>query len=227
MELAGASLSSTFRRTGPNSTVFAAGGKRFLGEGDGQHREEPDGALPFRFLPLPLPSQTKLLTVSPPLLDLFRAPDLPENRFELLEHLGVLGLPLPSAHHFLADVLQTLLSHVILPLPPPFNFCPAGCSISHIFFPLLSSPRRFCNVCALLAGEGSYGSVHKARDLYTEAIVAVKIIPVTVQEEEGFAEIQREVQLLQVRDTPSSHPPSISSPLPLLPPLHPPFNSAG
>eukprot|EP00193_Tetraselmis_chui_P003626 CAMPEP_0177753396 /NCGR_PEP_ID=MMETSP0491_2-20121128/1440_1 /TAXON_ID=63592 /ORGANISM="Tetraselmis chuii, Strain PLY429" /LENGTH=314 /DNA_ID=CAMNT_0019268683 /DNA_START=121 /DNA_END=1065 /DNA_ORIENTATION=+ len=46
-------------------------------------------------------------------------------------------------------------------------------------------------------GEGSYGSVHKARDLVTGEVVAVKIIPLSAQEEEGFAEIQREVHVLQ------------------------------
>uniref|UniRef100_A0A061RF46 non-specific serine/threonine protein kinase n=2 Tax=Tetraselmis sp. GSL018 TaxID=582737 RepID=A0A061RF46_9CHLO len=46
-------------------------------------------------------------------------------------------------------------------------------------------------------GEGSYGSVHKARDLATGDIVAVKVIPLSSQEEDGFADIQREVQLLQ------------------------------
>jgi len=46
-------------------------------------------------------------------------------------------------------------------------------------------------------GEGSYGSVVKARDLQTDEVVAIKIIPLNAQEEEGFAEIQREVHLLQ------------------------------
>jgi serine/threonine protein kinase len=50
-------------------------------------------------------------------------------------------------------------------------------------------------------GEGSYGSVFKARDRVSEELVAIKIIPVSAQEEEGFAEIQREVILLQVSNT--------------------------
>lgn len=46
-----------------------------------------------------------------------------------------------------------------------------------------------------LAGRGSYGAVHKARILASGDIVAVKIIPVTEQDE--IAAIQKEIAILR------------------------------
>lgn len=45
------------------------------------------------------------------------------------------------------------------------------------------------------AGRGSYGAVHKARILSSGDIVAVKIIPVTEQDE--IASIQKEIAMLR------------------------------
>lgn len=48
-------------------------------------------------------------------------------------------------------------------------------------------------------GKGSYGTVFKAVDKATSEMVAIKIIPLAATEEDGFAEIQREIETLQVR----------------------------
>ncbi len=50
----------------------------------------------------------------------------------------------------------------------------------------------------VLAGRGSYGSVHKARDTETNDIVAVKIIPLGDQDE--MSDIQKEIEMLQACD---------------------------
>lgn len=50
-------------------------------------------------------------------------------------------------------------------------------------------------------GKGSYGTVFKAIDTHTSEVVAVKIISLGASEQSGCAEIQREIQMLQVRVT--------------------------
>lgn len=47
-------------------------------------------------------------------------------------------------------------------------------------------------------GRGSYGSVYKAIDTVTSDVVAVKIIPLSVTEQDGFAEVKKEIEMLQV-----------------------------
>lgn len=59
-------------------------------------------------------------------------------------------------------------------------------------WPLASLPPSLAN---LVAGRGSYGAVHKARILASGDIVAVKIIPVTEQDE--IAAIQKEIAILR------------------------------
>ena len=48
-------------------------------------------------------------------------------------------------------------------------------------------------------GKGSYGAVYKAIELATSEVVAIKVIPLTATEADGFAEIQKEIDTLQVR----------------------------
>ena len=50
-------------------------------------------------------------------------------------------------------------------------------------------------------GRGSYGSVHKARSVDTNDIVAVKIIPLGDQDE--ISDIQKEIEMLQACDHPN------------------------
>jgi serine/threonine protein kinase len=47
-------------------------------------------------------------------------------------------------------------------------------------------------------GKGSYGAVYKAIDTATSEVVAVKVIPVSFTEQEGFAEVRTEIEMLQV-----------------------------
>jgi serine/threonine protein kinase len=48
-------------------------------------------------------------------------------------------------------------------------------------------------------GKGSYGAVYKAIEVATSEVVAVKVIPLAATEADGFAEIQKEIDTLQVR----------------------------
>jgi serine/threonine protein kinase len=48
-------------------------------------------------------------------------------------------------------------------------------------------------------GKGSYGAVYRAVEVATSEVVAVKVIPLNVTESDGFAEIQKEIDTLQVR----------------------------
>jgi serine/threonine protein kinase len=48
-------------------------------------------------------------------------------------------------------------------------------------------------------GKGSYGSVYKAIEVATSEVVAVKVIPLSATEADGFAEIQKEIDTLKVR----------------------------
>jgi serine/threonine-protein kinase 24/25/MST4 len=48
-------------------------------------------------------------------------------------------------------------------------------------------------------GKGSYGAVYRAVEVATSEVVAVKIIPLNATEAEGFVEIQKEIDTLQVR----------------------------
>ena len=50
-------------------------------------------------------------------------------------------------------------------------------------------------------GKGSYGTVFKAVDTHTSEVVAVKIIPLGPNELHGLAEIQQEIEMLQVCET--------------------------
>lgn len=54
-------------------------------------------------------------------------------------------------------------------------------------------------------GKGSYGSVYKAIEVATSEVVAVKIIPLSATEADSFADIQKEIDTLQVRVFPSVH----------------------
>ena len=46
-------------------------------------------------------------------------------------------------------------------------------------------------------GKGSYGAVFKGIELATSEVVAIKVIPLSATEAEGFAEIQKEIDVLQ------------------------------
>ena len=46
-------------------------------------------------------------------------------------------------------------------------------------------------------GKGSFGSVYKARHRPSGTIVAVKVIPLTGEDEEGLEDMRREISLLQ------------------------------
>jgi serine/threonine protein kinase len=48
-------------------------------------------------------------------------------------------------------------------------------------------------------GKGSYGAVYKAIEAATSEVVAVKVIPLSAAEADGFAEIQKEIDTLQAR----------------------------
>ena len=46
-------------------------------------------------------------------------------------------------------------------------------------------------------GKGSYGAVYKARHRPSGTIVAVKVIPLSGEDEEGLEDIRREIAVLQ------------------------------
>lgn len=46
------------------------------------------------------------------------------------------------------------------------------------------------------AGKGAYGTVYKALDKATNSLVAIKVIPLTEQDNEDFATIQKEIAFL-------------------------------
>ena len=46
-------------------------------------------------------------------------------------------------------------------------------------------------------GKGSYGAVYKARHRPSGTVVAVKVIPLTGEDEEGLEDIRREIAVLQ------------------------------
>lgn len=74
---------------------------------------------------------------------------------------------------------------------------PSSTPLTHdASFPCLPQPTNPpLHSVHLLAGRGSYGAVHKARILASGDIVAVKIIPVTEQDE--IAAIQKEIAILR------------------------------
>lgn len=45
--------------------------------------------------------------------------------------------------------------------------------------------------------------MYKAFDTVTSEVVAVKIIPLSVTEQDGFAEVKKEIEMLQVSIIPS------------------------
>lgn len=54
-------------------------------------------------------------------------------------------------------------------------------------------------------GKGSYGAVYKAIEVATSEVVAVKVIPLSAAEADGFADIQKEIDTLQVRHSLPRH----------------------
>lgn len=46
-------------------------------------------------------------------------------------------------------------------------------------------------------GQGSYGTVWKARSKMTSEVVAIKVIPLSQTEEAEFKQIQKEIRMLQ------------------------------
>lgn len=61
-------------------------------------------------------------------------------------------------------------------------------------------PRRRYDLRERL-GKGSYGSVFKAIDTVTSEVVAIKIIPLSVTEQDEFSEVKKEIEMLKVRTT--------------------------
>lgn len=59
-------------------------------------------------------------------------------------------------------------------------------------------PRRRYDLLERL-GKGSYGSVFKAIDTVTSEVVAIKIIPLSVTEQDAFSEVKKEIEMLKVR----------------------------
>lgn len=114
----------------------------------------------------------------------------PEDRFELISQLGML-LPVHQAMH--SQATHECPNHWAS------SKCPCTCIMcrrSGLCWSQQGSGARTLHCCR--TGRGSYGSVHKARSVDTNEIVAVKIIPLGDQDE--ISDIQKEIEMLQACD---------------------------